>query len=165
MPVAVLGIGALIGASIATAMWHPRPRWVWNATGSSPTGLYAVVHGRPPARGDWVIAWAPPAARVLGSIRGYLPANVPLVKQVAAASGDRVCAAGDGIWINGRRSAARLSRDSAGRPMPWWSGCKRLDPGDLFLLSATVPDAFDGRYFGVTGAGEIVGRADLLWRG
>jgi type IV secretory pathway protease TraF len=47
--------------------------------------------------------------------------------------------------------------------MPWWSGCERLGKGDLLLLS---PDegAFDGRYFGVTRAREVVGTARLLWR-
>jgi type IV secretory pathway protease TraF len=47
--------------------------------------------------------------------------------------------------------------------MTRWTGCRRLGPGELFLLSPGKPDAFDGRYFGVTLPGEILGRARLLW--
>jgi len=60
------------------------------------------------------------------------------------------------------RAALRRLRDPAGRPMPWWSGCTRLAPGELFLLSFEGL-AFDGRYFGITRASELVGRASRLW--
>ena len=36
-------------------------------------------------------------------------------------------------------------------------------PGDLFLLSPAVIQAFDGRYFGVTRRAELIGGAKLLW--
>jgi type IV secretory pathway protease TraF len=111
-----------------------------------------------------VIAWAPPSARRLAARRHYLPARVPLVKRVAAVSGARVCAIRAKIIVDGRVAVARRAHDPAGRPMPWWSGCIRLGKGDLFLLSSSAPDSFDGRYFGPTRAGEIVGKAKLLWR-
>jgi type IV secretory pathway protease TraF len=47
--------------------------------------------------------------------------------------------------------------------MPWWSGCRRLERGELFLLSPAGPLAFDGRYFGVTRPLELIGKAHLLW--
>lgn len=110
-----------------------------------------------------VVAWAPPRARKIAAERGYLPANVPLVKRVAAASGDRVCTSGRAVIVNGRRLAQGRARDPAGRPMPSWSGCTRLRSGDLLLLSRDSPLAFDGRYFGITSAGEVIGKARLLW--
>jgi len=110
-----------------------------------------------------VVAWAPGWARRLAAARGYLPATVPLVKPVAAAAGDRVCAKGSRILVNGHVAAVRRLHDMKGRPMPWWHGCRRLPRGELFLLSAGVGGAFDGRYFGVTRAGELIGRARLLW--
>jgi type IV secretory pathway protease TraF len=88
---------------------------------------------------------------------------VPLVKRAAAVAGDRVCARQRRIFINGKSVALRRARDPSGRPMPWWSGCARLQDGELFLLSAAGPLAFDGRYFGVTRASEVIGRARLLW--
>lgn len=49
---------------------------------------------------------------------------------------------------------ARLAR-SSGAPLPSWSGCRRLGPGDVFLVGQ-ADGSFDGRYFGVTDAREIV---------
>jgi type IV secretory pathway protease TraF len=88
--------------------------------------------------------------------------NVPLVKRVAAAAGDEVCALGHEIFVNGRWIAERLAADGASRPMPLWSGCVRLRGRQLFLLM-DAPASFDGRYFGVTEGGDIVGKARLLW--
>ncbi len=85
-----------------------------------------------------------------------------MVKSVAATSGSRVCAHGRTILVNGRLAAVRRRRDPSGRPMPWWSGCERLNDGKLFLLSSNS-DAFDGRYFGVTRPGEVIGTARPLW--
>jgi type IV secretory pathway protease TraF len=47
--------------------------------------------------------------------------------------------------------------------MPWWSGCVRLRGRQLFLLMSDSPGSFDGRYFGVTDGGLVVGKARLLW--
>lgn len=148
---------------VATLFWPPRPVLLWNASPSSPVGLYAVISSGPVESGDTVIAWAPAPARRLAAARHYLPANVPLVKRVAAAPGDRVCAKRRTIFVNGRPAALRRARDPSGRQMPWWSGCRLLRPGELFLLSPHTPDAFDGRYFGLTRSSEIVGKARLLW--
>jgi conjugative transfer signal peptidase TraF len=146
-----------------TAIAKPPAVLVWNASPSAPTGLYEVEHRAPVKSGDIVIAWAPPPARRLASVRRYLPATVPLVKPVVATAGDRVCAFGSTIFINGRAIATRLRTDPSGRPMPWWAGCPLLGPGELFLLSRNAPDAFDGRYFGVTVGPLVIGRARLLW--
>jgi type IV secretory pathway protease TraF len=89
---------------------------------------------------------------------------VPLVKRVAAVSGARICANRNTILVNGRLAALRTARDPSGRPMPRWSGCVTLGKGDLMLLASRAPSAFDGRYFGVTRASDVVGKARLLWR-
>lgn len=46
-------------------------------------------------------------------------------------------------------------------PLPPWQGCASLNEGQVFPLGDTA-GSYDGRYFGVTRASEIVGRADLL---
>lgn len=158
---AVVAIGAT--ALAATLVWPPRPMLVWNASQSSPPGLYLVAPPRDVQPDEMVIAWAPAEARRLGAERHYLPSNVPLVKRVAAAAGDRVCAVGEAVFVNGRLATLRRARDGAGRPMPWWNGCENLRGGDLFLLTPRVPDSFDGRYFGITRAPEVVGSARLIW--
>jgi conjugative transfer signal peptidase TraF len=155
-------VAAAVGIA-STLLWPPRPVLLWNASPSSPIGLYAVTSSGRIAAGDTIVAWAPAPARRLAAARHYLPANVPLVKRVAAAPGDRVCATRMTIFVNGRPAVLRRVRDPSGRPLPWWSGCRLLRPGELFLLSPNAPDAFDGRYFGVTRSSEIVGKARLLW--
>jgi conjugative transfer signal peptidase TraF len=157
-----LAIGALAAALAATIALPPRPLLVWNASASAPVGLYRVG-GTDLEAGDMVVAWPPAAARDLAARRGYLPFNVPLVKRVAAAPGDRVCARGPHIVINGRRIAVRLVEDGAGRPMPWWTGCVTLRHGAVLLLMTGSPASFDGRYFGPTARGDIIGKAHLLW--
>lgn len=163
-PIASAVWAGVIAMGIAsTLLWPPRPVLLWNASPSSPVGLYAVTPAGRIGAGDMVIAWAPAPARRLAAARHYLPANVPLVKRVAAAPGDRVCAKRGTIFVNGRPSALRRARDPSGRRMPWWAGCHMLRPGELFLLSPNAPEAFDGRYFGMTRRTEIAGKAKLLW--
>lgn len=161
-----LAIAALIGCTAAplaaSTLWKAPVLLVWNASASAPIGLYRVHGGTRVRRGDLVLARTPRPFRSLAARRHYLPANVPLVKRVAAVSGDRVCADGSGISINGGRLVARHGFDPAGRPMPTWNGCRRLGRGEYFLLMDS-PLSFDGRYFGVTDSSLIVGRAELLW--
>jgi conjugative transfer signal peptidase TraF len=152
-------------AAVGTILWPPRPLLVWNASASSPIGLYHVGPSAGVRRGQMAIAWPPDAGRELGAERHYLPRNVPLVKRVAAVEGDRVCAVGEAIFVNGRFETLRSPQDPSGRPMPWWTGCEDLARGELFLLTAGNPNAFDGRYFGVTRPAQIIGQARLIWGG
>jgi len=155
---------ALAAAGLsATIRWTPRPLLVWNSSASSPPGLYLVSPAARLERGAMAVAWLPAGMRHLAAARRYLPVNVPLVKQVGAGEADWVCAAGDRIFINGRLAARRRDRDAAGRPMPWWEGCRGLGPGEAFLLSPLGSTSFDGRYAGVTGARLVVGKARLIW--
>jgi conjugative transfer signal peptidase TraF len=155
--------GVSCAALGGTLLWKPAPVLLWNASPSSPVGLYWVRDSRPLRIGDTAIAWPPPPARRLAARRYYLPYGVPLVKNVAAVGGTRVCAIGAAVFVNGRAAAVRRSRDRAGRRLPWWSGCHILGNGELFLLSPRVPEAFDGRYFGITRASEVIGEGRLLW--
>lgn len=161
---AACAIGAGILALAATIVLPPAPRLLWNASASAPIGLYRVSPGTPAAVGDLVVARVPLRWRGLAAGRRYLPANVPLVKRVAAASGSEVCADGAVVRVDGRAVARRRTMDGQGRAMPWWSGCVRLSGGQQLLLMDAL-DSFDGRYFGITEGADIVGRAVLLWRG
>jgi conjugative transfer signal peptidase TraF len=155
----VLGAGAL-GLTIAAP---PAPRLLWNASASAPIGLYRVHPGARVARGDTVVVRLPAAARALAAARRYLPAKVPAVKRLAATAGDRVCACGAALLIDGRVAAGRLAADARGRALPRWNGCRTLRPGEIFLLMPDSPTSFDGRYFGVSHRADVVGKAVLLW--
>ena len=156
---AAIGIAGLL----ATIAVPPAPRLLWNASASSPLGLYGVYPGAAIRRGDWVVAWPPRGVRGLAAQRRYLPRGVPLVKRVAGVPGDQICAVGDMIAIDGRRAVTRRTVDALARPMPAWQGCVTLRDGAVFLLVPGVSASFDGRYFGPTASGDIIGKATPLW--
>ena len=160
-PLAALTVVLLVLASLVA---RPRPLLLWNASASAPVGLYFVGGKAKLARGDMAIARLPAGLRLFAARRGYLPMNVPLVKRVVGVAGDRVCAAGDKVRVNGSVVARRLAIDAREREMPWWSGCVSLAEGDYLFVMSDSPASFDGRYFGVSRVEDVVGEAVLLWR-
>ncbi|MCY1558867.1 conjugative transfer signal peptidase TraF [compost metagenome] len=105
----------------------------------------------------------PDAVAVLAAQRGYLPIGIPLLKRVGAVSPQEVCIADGNVCIDGVPAAAALRTDRLGRPLRGWPGCRRLQPGELFLLSTTNPASFDSRYFGPVGTSAVLGVAHPLW--
>lgn len=160
----VAALALLAGAVVGTIATSPVPRLVWNTSESAPVGFYLVSPEAAIAAGDMVVARTPRPFRRLAAVRRYLPENVPLVKRVAAVAGQRVCARGAFVTVDERPVVIRRPADAAGRAMPWWRGCVRLREGSVLLLMDRS-DSFDGRYFGPTEAGDVIGRAKLLWAG
>lgn len=152
-----------VACLLATIVVPPAPLLLWNASASAPLGLYAVHPGAAIRRGDWVVAWPPRGARALAAQRRYLPRGVPLLKRAEGVPGDQICAVGDTVIIDGRRTVTRRSVDASARPMPTWRGCVTLRDGAVFILMPGVAASFDGRYFGPTAAGDIIGEATPLW--
>ncbi|MNR30123.1 Peptidase S26 [compost metagenome] len=105
----------------------------------------------------------PDAVAVLAAQRGYLPIGIPLLKRVGAVAPQEVCVTGRIVRIDGGPVAAALRTDRLGRSLQVWSDCRRLRPGELFLLSTTNPASFDSRYFGPVGASAVLGVAHPLW--
>ena len=68
---------------------------------------------------------------------------------------------GADVSINDEPAAKARDVDSQGVQLGSWQGCVTLDDGQVFLLGDT-PGSYDGRYFGVTGTREVVGRANLI---
>jgi conjugative transfer signal peptidase TraF len=154
---ALLGLAATLDFAV-----RPAPRIIWNASASAPIGFWRIHPGARGRTGDMVLAWTPESVRQLAASRRYRPANVPLLKRIAARDGDEVCALGYEIFVNGRWIAGRRNADRRGRPLPWWSGCEHLRDGRVFLLM-DAPDSFDGRYFGPINETAIIGKAVPLW--
>lgn len=148
-----LGLGGLVSSPTKV---------IYNPTASTPLGFYAVEAAAPLHRGDLVVSRLPAAATALADRRLYVPASVPVVKTLAAVGGDRVCRIGLELAIDGHVVARARVRDSAGRPLPAWSGCRTLGAGQVLMLGGHAA-SFDGRYFGPTDARLILGRARPLW--
>ena len=148
---------------ITPAALKVAPRAVWNGSASAPLGLYWVAGKSGLEQGDLVLAQLPESMRGLADERGYLPFGVPLIKHVAALPGDHICTIGRAILIDGSVAAWRPKRDSKGRTMSSWGGCRLLTAGEILLLNADAPDSFDGRYFGPTTLDQVIGRLVPLW--
>lgn len=157
------GLAALAWASFV----QPDARVIYNASDSVPVGWYRIdPAGQPidsPPVGGIVLIRLPDAVAVLAAQRGYLPLGIPLLKRVGAVSPQEVCVADESVRIDGVPAVAVLRTDRLGRPLQVWSGCRRLHPGELFLLSTTNPASFDSRYFGPVGASAVLGVAHPLW--
>ena len=154
---AALGIGLF-------ALLFPKtgaPLLVWNASPSVPVGLYRLS-SRPSQTAALAIVRLPEPLRILAETRGYLGKGALLIKPVVAGAGDTVCRHGSLVTINGRAAARANLSDAKGRPLPAWSGCFRLGPHDIFVLSAD-PDSFDSRYIGPIDRAHVVGFALPIW--
>lgn len=154
---------SVVAATLAT-LTVPVSRYaVWNASASVPTGLYAIRGKQSLHVGERVAIEPPPELRRLLAERGYLPVGVPLLKRVAAVSGQRVCRFAYGVTIDGELVGIARSFDRRWRPLPAWFGCRRIGYGELFVMNPAAPDSFDGRYFGVLRMSDVIGRATPIW--
>ena len=156
-------MGIAIALIAGSVLGQARPLLVWNASPSVPAGLYAVQSLDAPAIGDLVVVTPPPALGDWLAARGYLGADVPLLKHVAALPGQRVCRTGVTVSVDGVAVATAKVHDRMNRPLPVWQGCHRLAEGQVFFLNAAEPASLDGRYFGPLLRDTIVGRAAPLW--
>lgn len=141
---------------------RPAPRLLFNTTASAPLGFYLLTPGRF-AKGQLAAVTPPRDLADWMARRGYLPANVPLLKEVAAVSGQRVCGRDDVLSIDGAPIARILPRDRQGRALPAYQGCRRLDSDEVFLLNRHAANSLDGRYFGPVSARQVIGGARPLW--
>ncbi|SAK81816.1 S26 family signal peptidase [Caballeronia ptereochthonis] len=161
------GLAALAWASFVS----PLPRVIYNPTDSVPVGWYRIDPFdwladplRNPVHVDGIVlAHLPAQAALLAAQRDYLPLGIPLLKRVGAIAPQQVCVVGRSVRIDGVPVAATLPADHLGRPLPAWQQCRRLRPGELFLLSTVNPASFDSRYFGPVAASAVIGVAHPLW--
>lgn len=157
----------IAGASAAAALLSaalPLARvLVWNATASVPTGLYHIRGKASLHVGERVAIDPPPELRTYLAERGYLPSGVPLLKEIAALRGDRVCRIGLVITINGAEVGLARRLDSQARPLPDWQGCQTIRADQIFVMNRSAPDSFDGRYFGPIARSHVIGRASPVW--
>jgi len=168
-------LAGLTGCGLAALAWaafvSPLPRLTYNPSDSVAVGWYRIEPfdprtaslPRPLSVDSIVVVPLPAEAAALAAQRGYLPTRVPLLKRVGAVAPQHVCIVAGQVRIDGVPSAAVLAADRLGRPLPSWPQCRRLAPGELFLLSVTNPASFDSRYFGPVSASTVIGVAHPVW--
>ena len=140
-----------------------------NVTPSMPIGVYRLTPlvKYKIERGMIVAVCAPLNAAELGRRRAYLgsgpcPADTePLLKIVAAVTGDNVDILPRGVVVNGwlLPKSRPLSADAAGRFLrPWPRIQYRLRPGQLWLYAAD-DRSWDSRYWGPVYGTEVLARS------
>jgi len=153
---------ALLGFACA-AIFPVSPKFIWNASASVPIGLYAIRPAGTLHVTELVVVRPPTALASFLDERHYLPKGVPMLKRVLALPRQTVCRIDHAITVDGIAMGDALDRDSRGRTLPVWLGCRRIPAGQVFLMNWQSEDSLDGRYFGLLPATTIVGRADPLW--
>ncbi|EBK7613978.1 S26 family signal peptidase [Salmonella enterica] len=164
---AAVGLAALAWAAFVS----PLPRLTYNPSDSVAVGWYRIQPLTPrtaslphPLAVDSIVLVPLPAkATMLAAQRGYLPTRVPLLKRVGAVAPQHVCIVAGQVRIDSVPVAAVLPADRLGRPLPSLQLCRRLEAGELFLLSVTNPASFDSRYFGPVSASAVIGIAHPVW--
>ena len=154
--VSVLGIA--IAGLVPTV-----PRLVWNASASVPIGFYTVVLVGRIEVPDLVAVMPPEPFASFMAERGYVARDVPLLKRVLGLPGQRLCRDGHLITVDGVLLGEARDRDSLGRDLPVWQGCRVIAEGEVFLMNPDIGDSLDGRYFGPLPASAVIGRATPLF--
>jgi conjugative transfer signal peptidase TraF len=151
----------LLGIAVVLVPLYTRPglRLVYNVSDSAPQGIYLVERATDFRVGDYVVARLPYDSAKLAAKRSYLPSSVPVLKQIAAIEGQRVCVRDGWVYIEVTAVARILETDGQRRRMNAWNGCRRLAARELFLLNLSNPASFDSRYFGPLDVSFIRGRA------
>ena len=142
---------------------NPSPRVIWNASASVPIGLYFVGPVTRFQVDDLVVVRPPEDVAAFLAKGGYLPRGVPLLKRVLALPAQTICRIGRTITVDSVAVGDARERDSHGRALPVWRGCRVVANGDVFLMNRQSGDSFDGRYFGPLPATSVVGRAQPIW--
>ena len=154
-----IGAGAIIFASANSF----KPVITYNVSASAPLGWYKIDSAASINRGDYVLTYLPASARKLASERGYLPSNIPLLKQIFATEGDPVCINHREVLFGTEPVATALTIDRMGRRMPQLKFCRELEKGEYFLLNLAHKGSYDSRYYGPVTDALVIGKAIPLW--
>jgi conjugative transfer signal peptidase TraF len=159
-----MAVGALGVSLIAVASgYRVSPKIIYNPSSSAPRGWYVVQTPTQLHRGDFAVVRLPAPIARMADERRYLPKTIPLLKQVAAVAGDRVCERQGVVRVNDVVMARSLLRDGAGRPLSSWSECRALRDQELFLIGLSHAASFDSRYYGPVTVESVIGVAIPLW--
>jgi conjugative transfer signal peptidase TraF len=150
-------------ALVLLPMGEATTIYIWNASKSVPIGLYRLRPAGRLAVTELVAVRPPEPLATFLDLNGYLPIGIPMLKRVLALPGQTVCRKGLTISIDEIDVGEALSRDSRGRPLPVWQGCRVVGADELFLMNWQSEDSLDGRYFGFVPNSSVIGKAFPLW--
>ncbi|WP_439373244.1 S26 family signal peptidase [Bradyrhizobium sp. DASA03120] len=139
------------------------PWYIWNASESIPIGLYRLQPARQLIVAELVAVRPPEPLASFLDLNGYLPTGVPMLKRVLALPGQTVCRNGFALFVDNVEMGLARERDTRGRPLPVWRGCRLIAPDEVFLMNRQSAGSFDGRYFGPLPVSAVMGQALPVW--
>jgi len=128
----MLGTAALATPAIGI---KPTTLYLWNASYSVPVGLYRLRPLGELLVNDLVAVHPPEPLAELLADGGYLPRGVPMLKRVLALPGQIVCRKSHTITVDDIAIGDARERDSSGRSLPTWQGCRIVAEGEFFPSS------------------------------
>ena len=144
-----------------------------NISISEPLGYYLALPGLPIAKGDLVLTCISNGrythvfnALGMKNVTGQCANGLPyLIKQIAAAKGDKVDVTTAGITINGALQA-NSKQFSHGRgvnlyPLP--IGYSHVLTADEYFMLGQSSHSLDSRYFGIVKKNDVYRRAILIY--
>jgi conjugative transfer signal peptidase TraF len=136
-----------------------------NLTPSEPVGIYRAVAGG--AERGALVWLKQPVGPVAYILHRYAPANIPLIKRVAALPGDIVRVSAHGVRVNGMLwpDSAALAGDAEGRSLrPYPFGTYRVRAQQFWVMS-NHPRGIDSRYFGPVQEASVISRVVpvIIW--
>lgn len=150
-------LGSLIAVVFVVVLGKVLSLRISLTDSAAPAGIYRLVSGIPPYRGQLVGACLPASIAQEGIARGYLqqggcPSGAePVAKVVGALPGDLVEVQPGWVSVDGRvfPDSAVATHDSIGRPLPHvpW-GRRQVAPGEVWLFGFHNVRSWDARYFG-----------------
>jgi conjugative transfer signal peptidase TraF len=139
------------------------PSYIWNVSESVPVGLYRLQPVHRLSLTELVAIRPPEPLGTFLDLNGYLPVGVPMLKRILALPGQTVCRTGQTITVDDVEAGQARERDTRGRPLPVWQGCRVLSVSEFFVMNWQSADSFDGRYFGPIPASAVIGQATPVW--
>lgn len=158
----VMATAAALAIMLASGV-PTAPRLVWNASASVPIGFYTLTPADRIEVPDLVAVLPPEPIADLMDQRGYVARDVPLLKRVMGLPGQRVCRDGLAITVDSIPLGEARHRDSHGRDLPVWQGCRIIAEQEIFLMNPDADDSLDGRYFGPLPISTVIGQATSLF--
>ncbi len=160
-PVTGLAASALVAALLSAGGSGKTPLVLLNDSPSEPTGLYLLTRKRIES-GRLVAFHTPSEAFPYADHHHPMLRRHPILKEVAASSGDEVCTTSNRLVINATYRARIANEDRFGETLPHWRQCRRLSRDELFVFSNRIPQSFDSRYYGPIRQSQVIGVYQLI---
>ncbi len=130
----------------------------YQGSDSMPKGWYFYTPARFPLHRDQIVVFKPtPLWQEYLEGHHWLLSGALLMKPVAAVPGDLICIRDHQLYINQQKITAIVADYAPGKALPELSFCRRLLPGEYWMLSTHIKRSFDSRYFGPVDELQVIG--------